>query len=293
MVFTFSELKQSKLANAPHFLVVGNPISHSLSPMMHQLGLNHYDIQASYHALKLEHHEITGFIAWMNRDSFLGCNITIPFKELFTGLLDESDDTVSETGAVNTITKSGGLLKGFNTDVEGFLKPLWEYEEILYDNRAVVFGTGGASKAVLSALRRIGVGEVIFVSRNPAQSNRTTHIETDEILIHYCGYEQVEAYAEDAILFVNCTPLGMMPNTQASPVDRMDTGILADKICYDLVYNPLETRFLSLARSQDAVTINGLEMFIAQGDMAFKLWTNKNLPYERIYDLLTKQLQVK
>lgn len=291
MVYTFRELKRSNLTNTPHYLVVGNPISHSFSPVMHQFGLEHYGIQASYHALKLEQHEITGFIAWMNREQFMGCNITIPFKEQFVGLLDESDETVVETGAVNTIAKSGGLLKGFNTDVDGFLKPLWVYEEILHGSRAVVFGTGGASKAVLSALCRIGIGEIIFVSRNPVQPNRNTRFHTDEISIQYCDYNQVEAYAEDAVLIVNSTPLGMMPKTETSPVDRMDTGILADKICYDLVYNPLETRFLSLAKSQGAVTINGLEMFIAQGDSAFRLWTDKYLPYDRVHDLLTNQLQ--
>lgn len=292
MVYTFRDLEKSNLANEPHFLVVGNPISHSLSPLMHQFGLDHYGIQASYHALKLKQHEISSFIAWMNRDQFLGCNVTIPFKEQFISLLDESDETVAETGAVNTITKSGSTLKGFNTDVDGFLKPLWKYEEILHGSRAVVFGTGGASKAVLSGLRRIDVGEVVFVTRNPGTHNQSNRFAEDDIPILYIGYDQVEAYAEPAALIVNSTPLGMMPNTETSPTDRMESGLLADKICYDLVYNPLETRFLSAARSEGAIIINGLEMFIAQGDEAFRLWTGKSLPYDHVQEILINRLQI-
>ncbi|MDX1590438.1 MAG: shikimate dehydrogenase [Balneolaceae bacterium] len=293
MVYSFDELKKSDLVEKPHYLVIGNPIRHSLSPVMHQYGLDYHGINAEYHALELYMQDLTGFVAWMNQKSFLGCNITIPYKQEFISLLDETDDSVKYTGAVNTISSSKDRITGFNTDVEGFLKPLYEHKDILYGNRAVVFGTGGASKAVIAGLIEMGLGEIVLVSRHPDKITYLLPDDSDffnEILITPCSYDQLYAYAEEAFLFVNATPLGMAPNVKTSPIEKIDPQVLDGKICYDLVYNPLETEFLKTAKSQNAVIINGLDMFIAQGNRSFQIWTGQSLPHDEIYDLLTNIL---
>jgi shikimate dehydrogenase len=288
MLYTFSELKESSLATTPHYLVVGNPVSHSLSPVMHQIGLNEYGMKAEYHALKLEHHELGSFISWMNRESFKGCNVTIPFKEQFLAIADTLDSTAFETRALNTIVKKGGKIEGYNTDVTGFLTPLAEYKHMLRNQRAVVFGTGGAAKAVLAALQKMGVGEVVFISRNP-ESHPVP--ELNELpLITYAGYSQFEAYAEGCMLIVNTTPLGMYPDVDLSPMNRVPAGFLEGKICYDLIYNPLETKFLRGAALAGAEIINGLEMFIGQGNESFHLWTGHYLPINKVREQLNNQL---
>jgi shikimate dehydrogenase len=291
MVFTFRELKQSHLGEKPHYLVIGNPIRHSLSPIMHQFGLDHHGIEAEYHALELDMQDITGFMAWMNQETFLGCNITIPYKQEFIGLLDKKDSSVAETGAVNTIAKNGTELLGYNTDVEGFMAPLREYEEFLFGSRAIIFGTGGAARAVISGLIQIGVDEIVLVSRQPDKAMVTLpEAFTDLVFITACTYRQLYAYADEAAIFVNATPLGMAPNINSSPVENLEPKLLENKICYDLVYNPLQTEFLKTAGSHSAITITGLEMFIAQGDQAFQLWTGKSLPHDLIHELLTNIL---
>lgn len=288
MVYTFPELINSELTNLCHYLVVGNPISHSLSPVMHQAGFDLYGIQAQYHALKLETYEIGAFAAWMNRDSFMGCNVTIPYKESFPALVDELDDTVLKTGALNTVVKDHFKLIGYNTDVYGFQAPLQSYRDNLEGEKAIIFGTGGAAKAVRAALSKMDMAEIIFISRKPAAVSIAANGYGADI--HVADYSQWSAFADDATLIVNTTPLGMYPDLNKSPVESHEADVLEGKICYDLIYNPVETKFLKLAKQAGAIVLNGLEMFMGQGNYSFQLWTGKRLPYEEIRKKLFLEL---
>ena len=205
MVYSLNDLKNSELTETRHYLVVGNPVGHSLSPLMHQTALDYYRLDAVYAALELQPNEIAGFAAWCNLDSFLGCNITLPYKELLLSLVDTVQDSAMEIGAINTIVKNENTLAGYNTDIYGFLAPLIDLQNVIEGGRAIVFGTGGASKAIKAALRQLGVMEIIFVSRNPS----VKAITDDSLHIQMAGYSQWQWYAEDAELFVNATPVGM------------------------------------------------------------------------------------
>jgi shikimate dehydrogenase len=278
MVFTFQDFILSDHSSNPHYLVIGHPISHSLSPLMHQTALDFHGIDANYVAVDLQTNEISDFISWCNRDQFLGCNITIPYKNTFLEVVDWFDPVAEKMQTINTIVKENHSLKGYNTDVYGFLKGLEPYMDAMDLTRAIIFGTGGAARAVKTALFDAGFEELIFVSRN------VSGIESlfDENNINIVNYEQWHAYAEDASLIVNTTPVGMHPKTAKMPISESEINLLKDKICYDLIYNPLETQFLKHAKKAGAVTLNGLDMLIYQGSKSFELWTGKTFPIEQI-----------
>ncbi len=215
------------------------------------------------------------------------CNITIPHKEAFNEIVDEIDPFAQNVGVVNTLVKRDYKLIGYNTDVHGFLEPLTPYLSDIEFSRAIIFGTGGASKAVKIALESEDFEELIFVSRRPGQKE----IQSDYADIRIIDYNQWQTYAEEADLFINTTPLGMYPKTGKSFLRQGESELFEGKICYDLIYNPLETEFLKQAEDHGAATINGLDMLIHQGSKSFELWTGQTFPVGKIRNKLIKQLQ--
>lgn len=189
--------------------------------------------------------------------SVKGLNVTIPYKEAVIPYLDKLSKKAEEIGAVNTIkiTKKGEL-KGYNTDVYGFkksLKPLLKP----HHTKALILGTGGASKAVAWVLSKLGINHR-FVSRNPIDGNLSYTNITEQTLSDYT-------------IVINCTPLGTSPNIDIFPeIDYK--GFSAKHIAFDLIYNPSETKFLALAKEHGAVTKNGYDMLVFQAKKAWEIW---------------------
>lgn len=268
---TFTKFKLSEESKKPHYLLIGNPVSHSVSPLMHNIALEYYQIEAKYHAVAVSMSEISSLLAHFNSEYFLGANITIPHKQNFLEAVDQKTDEAKEIGAINTIIKNNGTLIGHNTDAYGFSIPLEDYLNDIDLDRAIVFGAGGATKAILYALNDLGFEEVVMVSRNPSKYSTLDNVQL-------CSYDTWIEYAEDSSLIINATPLGMIPNTEASPVNEQDEEVLNGKLCYDIVYNPRETTFLKQAKRAGGIPIGGLDMLIHQGAKSFQLWTNKEFP---------------
>jgi shikimate dehydrogenase len=246
---------------------------------MHNLSLQHYSINAEYAAVELFPESITDFISWINNENFLGCNITIPWKRELISVPDRLSPEVQAVGAMNTLSKSDGgrIIKGDNTDIFGFKEPLYEYEDLL-GGRAIIFGTGGASLAVQYALMEMDFEEIIIVSRSP----RLAKPLNQEVFSRVVDYHQWQSFADEAELFINTTPLGMGENKDLSPVAPGDSALLEGKLCYDLIYNPLKTKFLTQAESVNAETISGLDMLIYQGSRSFEIWTGHSFPIEKV-----------
>ncbi|MCW9707225.1 shikimate dehydrogenase [Fodinibius salsisoli] len=284
---TLSSFLKSNKAQNPHYVLFGNPVEHSLSPQMHNTALEFYNIDARYYAIQLQSNELSQLASYLNYDAFLGANITIPYKQLIADYLDTVDPTAQAIGAVNTIVKEGYRVKGFNTDVGGFLDPLQSYIGSLEGGRAIIFGTGGASRALVAALSEIGMQEVYLVSRNPSRSDAFSAHDHVSVI----SYDAWPSYASETSLFVNATPLGMDPKVDTSPVDEQEAHYVSDSVCYDIVYNPLQTKFLQLAEEAGATTIGGLEMLIQQGSRSFEHWTGRSFPIEKIRNLLHEQFQ--
>lgn len=267
----FSEFLASESSRYPHYLLIGSPISHSVSPLMHNTALQHHGIKAEYHAVGVRQSEIPSLLAHFNKLEFLGSNVTIPYKETLFEAMDTLGMEAAQIEAINTIVKRDGKIIGENTDEYGFRIPIEEYEDDLYGERAIIFGTGGATKAICYALKEMGLEEIVMVSRRPGQYDPSNEIKM-------CNYDNWTAFGEDASIIINATPLGMTPNVEASPVADDQIEILSGKICYDVVYNPQETRFLKQAKSAGGIPVGGLEMLIHQAAKSFRLWTGQEFP---------------
>lgn len=268
---TFTKFIQSDKISSPHYLLIGNPVSHSVSPLMHNAALEQHRIDAEYHATAVAMSEISSLTAHFNNPNFLGANITIPHKQNFMDVVDELAPEAKEIGAMNTILKQNDKLVGHNTDAYGFQMPLEEYLDDIETERAIIFGSGGATKAIVYALNDLGFEEVVMVSRRPER-----YSDSNELIS--CSYDAWTEYADESSLIVNATPLGMIPNIEASPIKDGERELLKGKLCYDIVYNPKETKFLKQAISVSGIPIGGIDMLIHQGAKSFQLWTGKEFP---------------
>lgn len=281
----------SKLMDLPSSfcLVIGNPIEHSLSPLIHNLAFDYHRSNIHYYAVNINSDDFDLLPGLFARPQFAGANVTIPFKTCMKPLLDYEDETAYKIGAVNTIIKKNGRLEGHNTDAYGFNLALEPYQERLKGKKAIVLGSGGVSKAVVYGLTRLGMKEIAVFSRNPDRAAKT--FANFNGYITFNSYQDLPEAAANAELIVNATPIGMEPDLNVSPVPRGSEHILAGKICYDIVYKPLDTLFLKQARNQNAIVIPGLDMFIGQAAKAFELWTGKQFPYGIIKDSLSAVLK--
>lgn len=189
-----------------------------------------------------------------------GLNVTIPYKESVIPFLDELDPTAEKIGAVNTIVFDGDKKIGYNTDAFGFKQAIKPFLNNQHE-RALIFGTGGAAKAVSSVLKEIGV-DVIFISRDPLGKNK-----------HF-NYSEVNLQMLNACkLMVNCTPVGTFPNS-SDYLPLPYEGIGKDHLVIDLIYNPIKSMFLQKAESQGATIMNGEGMLKAQAMKSWSLWNN-------------------
>lgn len=280
----FSEFINSEKSQLSHYLLIGNPVTHSLSPLMHNLALKHNKIGGEYISVSVASRDVNMVLAHCTNESFLGANITIPHKELFYGAVDELTEVAQEIGAINTITKQDQKLIGHNTDAYGFMKPIEDYLEDIDGERVIIFGSGGATKAIIYALRNSGVSELVLVSRRPEM-----YSDDDNDIIR-CSYDNWYAYADESTMIVNATPLGMSPNTESSPIRDEEVEILEGKICYDIVYNPRQTEFLKQATNSNGIPIGGLDMLIHQGAKSFNMWTGFQFPIDKIKSKLDEFL---
>jgi shikimate dehydrogenase len=284
---TLSQFVQSTDSDRPHYLLLGHPVEHSWSPIMHNIALEHHGIDAKYYAIDVQNNELTDLASFFNGDLFLGANVTIPYKQSIADYMDNINSSAREIGAINTIVKNEYQLKGYNTDYAGFIDPLQAYEFELEGASAVIFGTGGAARAIVYGLTKMGVGEIFLVSRSPGRIASYRDYRQVQIV----SYENWTSFADEALLIVNATPLGMHPKINSSPVRDQEKHYLEAKICYDIVYNPVETTFLKQASKVGAQTIDGLEMLIQQGSKSFELWTGHPFPVNIIRDTLYEKLK--
>ncbi|MHB1295481.1 MAG: shikimate dehydrogenase [Anaerolineae bacterium] len=272
--------------------VIGWPIAHSLSPAMHNAAFRALGLDWCYVPLPVAPSALAEAMAGVRALGFQGINATVPHKEGLPALMDELTPEARAIGAVNTVLARGQGLLGHNTDASGFLRSLREIGFEPRACRALVLGAGGAARAVVYALASQGA-HVTLVNRS-AERARTLaeafrelpgRIEAMPWLADALGRA-----ARDVDLIVNTTPLGMWPEMDASPWPA-ETPLPAGALCYDLIYNPRETRFLRQAREAGARGLDGLPMLVHQGAEAFKLWTGVEPPVDAMLAACVAALQ--
>ena len=247
----------SYLCNMKKYGLIGKKLGHSLSKeWFERMFLREGICDAEYQTYEMP--SLKRLPQWVLQEGMRGLNVTIPYKEEIIALLEHADSVAEEIGAVNCVEVVGGKLIGHNTDAPAFARTLQPLLQP-WHTRALVLGTGGASKAVAYALKQLGISHS-FVSRTPQGQHRTI-----------C-YAEALAQVADIYLIVNCTPVGMFPNTQASPWPI--TPCLSSKhLCYDLIYNPTKTRFLQEAELCGAHIANGLDMLERQAQLSWQIWS--------------------
>ena len=250
------------------FAVFGNPVGHSLSPIMHTAAFAASAFDGVYVAVPVQ--DIRPAVEGLRALGFRGASITLPHKESVMACLDEVEDTARRIKAVNTIVNANGRLQGFNTDCSGAMQALKD-KTALTGRAVAVLGAGGAARAVAFGVLAEG-GSVTIFNRAAERGQKLA----DELQADFRPLSDFKA--DHYEIMVNTTPVGMAPRTDDSPVpvETLRPGL----IVMDLVYNPLKTRLLSEAESAGCMTIDGLSMFVQQGARQFELWTGMKAPVD-------------
>ncbi len=255
--------------------LIGNPVRHTVSPQMHNAAFRALKLNYVYLAFEVEAHRLGEAVKGLRSLGARGFNVTIPYKVEVMRFLDRLDPTAEKTGAVNTVVIDDEMT-GYNTDVVGVEAALRE-AGCRGNGQAMIIGAGGVARAAAYALRRLGYRDIIVANRTRERALRLAQ------LIEGLGgkpdvtpLEKAGEYSRRCEVIVNCTPLGMVPDTDSTPLRSKE--IPGDSVVLDLVYNPLKTKLLREAERAGARTVDGLVVLVEQGAVAFKLWTGLEPP---------------
>jgi len=258
------------------FAVIGDPIDHSLSPNIHSAAFRELNLECSYIGYRIPKGELEEGIAGLKKIKISGFNITIPHKIEMMKYLDKIDESCSLIGAANTVVNNDGVLKGYNTDMDGFLEPFKKKDLPIKDTKVLLLGAGGAARAIVAGFAKSKAKSITI-------SNRT--LENAEKLSEFAGkiglaanaikIEDVKDSAKDYDIIVNATSVGL--KNEASIISLV--GINEKTIVYDIVYSPMNTDFIKKAKENNAIVIYGYEMLLGQATRAFEIWHNMEAPY--------------
>ncbi|MFU8822741.1 shikimate dehydrogenase [Yoonia sp.] len=261
------------MTNFPRAGVIGNPISHSLSPKLHGHWLRRYGIAGSYEAIQVKEDALQDTLRSLPEQGFVGLNVTLPHKVAVMQLADQLTDRATLIGAANTLTfKDDGRIFADNTDGYGFLEnlrqgaPGWDAKA----GPALVFGAGGAARAIIVSLIEAGVPEIILTNRTRPKAEA---LRADfGARIRIVDWVQSGTMLSDAATVVNTTSLGMRGGQEFRV--SLD-GLRSSAVVTDIVYNPLRTKFLDAAAEKGCTTVDGLGMLLHQGVPGFERWFGK------------------
>jgi shikimate dehydrogenase len=269
--------------------IIGDPVSHSLSPAMHNAAFAALGLDMAYVPLRVVAADVGAAVQGLRALSFRGANVTVPHKTAVAPFLDSLQDDAALLGAVNTIVVDGGSLRGHNTDVEGVRRALWEAcGDGLRGQSALLLGAGGAGRAVALALARLEM-RLTIVNRSREAAEALAALISGAVAGATCEVADWQALGGDLVavqrLLVNATALGMRGAGKV-PSALADNGC-AGQVAFDAVYASGGTDFLARARQRGAVTVDGLEMLLWQAAAAFELWTGHPAPLKVMRDAAT------
>lgn len=254
--------------------VLGYPLGHSLSPLMQNAALRRAGVNGLYLPLSSKHPEpVFEAAAGLPLHGF---SVTIPHKSSILPLLHNVDDLARKVGAVNTVVRSQGRFYGYNTDVAGIIKPLSAHIA-LRNARVLVLGAGGAARAAVFGLTDQGATVSLF-NRTKSHGQKLAEAAGAELITR-----RTDLRKRDFDVILNATPVGQYPNVEAAPLEPQE---LRARILFDLVYNPMETALVRMARQAGLRIIPGVEMFIHQGARQFELWTAKPAPVDEMRNVV-------
>ena len=261
------------------YLVIGNPIEHSLSPLIHNYWIKkHHLADSVYKKRKVEEKDLKSIIEEIKRDEVVGVNVTVPFKKLIIPFLDKLDFSAEETQSVNTLFKNNNKIIGYNTDSIGF----WDTIRKLYptssdpmmplpleDKRIFILGAGGVTASIISALKLQGANNITLSNRTKEKANELRKLFPEIEVLDWGKRPSV------CNVVINTTSIGLTKDEELKiDFSDYDKNFHKNFLFYDLIYNPKETLFLKKARLRGNKTMNGKMMFLNQAKYAFNIWTN-------------------
>lgn len=269
--------------------LLGSPVSHSISPLMHNESFRQLDLNYIYLAFDVKTDKLQTAVEGLRALNVRGFNLTMPNKNEMCKLCDRLSPAAKISGAVNTVVNDNGILTGYTTDGIGYMQSLKEAGHNVIGKKMTLLGAGGASTAILVQAALDGVKEIsVFNNRSSSFIRMEKVIEelktVSDCEIHLYDYSDekiLRREISESILLTNGTSVGMAPHTDASIIT--DCSMFhKDLIVSDVIYNPRETKLLQMARNFGCPTLNGLYMLLFQGAEAFKLWTGKEMPVEMV-----------
>lgn len=274
--------------------VIGHPVEHSLSPVMHNAAITHLGVDYVYLPFPVRGEALGKAVAGLEAIGVTGFNVTLPHKQAILPLLSAVSPEARMVGAANTIWRGERGWQGTNTDVGGFLAPLKTLGRHWPGIAPVILGCGGAARAAVAGCLQLGCPEIHVVGRDPQKLEKFhrswLNSPVREVLAVH-PWEELPGLISEAQLLVNATPVGMSPQASRSPVaaELMDR-LPASAIAYDLIYVPSPTEFLKQAKQRGAIAMDGLEMLVQQGAAALQIWLQQPAPVEVMRQSLIRWL---
>ncbi|MDR3291678.1 MAG: shikimate dehydrogenase [Methanobrevibacter sp.] len=275
--------------------VIGDPISQSFSPLIHNYAFKYAGLNSVYLAFNVKAGDTLAAIDGAKALDFKGLSVAMPHKMAVIEKLDEIDPMVKKIGAINTLDFKDNKIKGYNTDSTGAVSAIKEITDLNGKNVLIV-GAGGTSQAISFQLSISGVNkiEILNISVDMAKKlvNSIEKSNNNNLNLSYGGLDLIEKSVQDADIFINATPVGMYPNINEKPIANSDI-MHSDLIVQDIVYNPIKTRFIKEAEKADAKAIPGIKMLLYEALDAFKIWTGVEVPINIIEKDVNKYLRKK
>ena len=244
------------------YLVIGNPIEHSLSPKLHNFWIKTNNLDAIYEKKKINENKLVDLILEIKKKNIHGINVTVPFKKAVIPYLDKLTFESESTQSVNTIYLEDNKLVGHNTDIEGFERSIQDLKLDLINKKALVLGAGGVVPSIIFALNKMKVSEVIISNRTKSKAESLKDLFKNIRIVEWGEIPEFD-------IIINATSLGLKKEDDMN-LDFSSVG--KNKFFYDVIYNPKETNFLKMGKKLGHKTENGKLMFIFQAHLAFNIW---------------------
>ena len=275
--------------------LIGNPVSHSLSPIMHNAAIQYLGLDLIYMAIPCKDEDLEIVVNSLKKMNCKGLNITIPFKQKVFNMCSEISPVAKKVKAINTLKLTDDKdWIGTNTDIDGFIYPLKNLN--LIKKSSLILGSGGAARSVIQGLIKLKLSKITIISRNKSSLNELiTNFKNDiEIEGLLSTNNEINNLIQETDLIINTTPVGMSNtiNNDEIPFGKNFWDSINSKtIVYDLIYNPSPTPFLKFCDKKGCMTIDGTQMLIAQGAKSLSFWTNGlEVPFEVMHDALKEYL---
>ena len=244
------------------FLVIGNPIKHSLSPMLHNYWIKNYNISGIYKKKKLNENNLENIISQIKEKKIIGINVTVPFKKAVIPFIDELTIAANKTNSVNTIYLDNNKIMGDNTDIVGFQKSVEDLKYDLKNKEIFILGAGGVVPSIIFALIKMKVSKIIISNRTREKAEALKNLFKNIEIVEWGKVPNFD-------MIINATSLGLK---RKDKINLNFSPTIKNKFFYDVIYNPKETNFLKVGKKLGNTTLNGKMMFIYQAISAFNIW---------------------